>query len=913
MRLLRVHIQGFGCLRDVEYQVAPGLHVFHGPNEAGKSTLQRAILALLYNFYDSERGRATAAENAARERDAPWQGGPYAAQLEYELQDGRRFRVFRDFSSPEVPTQVWDIVTGRDVTHDFGRGRHGSVPFMRQHLGMTRRVFQACAFVSHGELFPTAEGKEAATSAQEIGETIVRLADTAGRDVSARMAQERLKKTFEDRVGGDRARAKPLAIAREDLRRTREELQEIDSVRREVADDAAQLEEREAEAAKVEADLTRSRYLLLQAEVRALKDKLDRLQALDEEAARWAQEEQANARWASFPAEERDEVQRQWTRVQEQRRRLQEAQASIEAARTRVQQLESEAASLAADEQRLAFLRTFPAEREALVEERATAWRNARAVEEAAGARLREAQARAEPVGDEFARLEAEVGWMTAEDVQRLTERLAAGGGLLAAVLRAVGWALSRAWALVRAAVRWLVARLRRRGTGAAGGEGESPAPAAAPQRPLASGAQAAVLLERHQRYLELAPIVAAHRDALAAMGRAQGEAAAAANALREALSGAVDETADLEAAYVLFRQRLNQRRELEATVAKRSSLEEQIAVLKKGIAEHDEERSALAGLEAALGKRLEEVLGRSGPLEELVTGFEEGCKGKQAWDEARRGLAEVQKQRDILLAGRSPQEIRGALEDAEGQLRGMEAAEPALAGAASAAPAEHLKREVDDLAERLAGLRQDISRLRASIDTRMEGLRPRSEVEEEVAGHEREVAELQEFGEALQIAQDAIAEAMKEAHRDFAPHVGQFLGDGLARVTDGRYRRAFLDPSTLAVTVEVPEDGHIKTVDQLSRGTQAAAYLLLRAGLAQHMSSLREPVPLILDDPLVDLDDIRLENFLDLLVDLSEKMQVLLFTKDGDTREWFEKNCRDPQRHGISYLGLASADLPVG
>src|SRR5437773_6854227 len=38
--------------------------------------------------------------------------------------------------------------------------------------------------------------------------------------------------------------------------------------------------------------------------------------------------------------------------------------------------------------------------------------------------------------------------------------------------------------------------------------------------------------------------------------------------------------------------------------------------------------------------------------------------------------------------------------------------------------------------------------------------------------------------------------------------------------------------------------------VDVLSQGTQAAAYLLLRVGLAQHMSSMSEPVPLLLDDP---------------------------------------------------------------
>lgn len=910
MRIQRIHIQGFGCLRDVEYQVAPGLHVFHGPNEVGKSTLQRAILALLYNFYDSDRGRATQAENAARERDIPWQGGPYAAELEYELQDGKRFRVHRDFNSPEVPTQVWDLVTGRDVTHEFGRGRHGTVPFMLRHLGMTRRVFKACAFVSHGELFTAFDGREAVTSAQEIGETIVRLADTAGRDVSAKMAQERLKKAFDDRVGSDKSRAKPLAIARNKLRQAKEELDKIDAAQCEVANYAAQLEELKTEKAQVEADFIRSRYLHLQAEKRTLKNTLDQLEGLDEEAARQAEKERANAHRASFPAEERDEVQRQWTKVQVQRQDLEQAQPGIEEARTRVQQLKAEIADLDLEEQKTAYLRTFPAEREALVEERATVWRQARAVEDAARARLEEAQAQAEPVGDEFARLDADVGWMTDEDVQRLVEGLSAGRSPLSTLLRAAGRALSRAWALVLAAVRWLVGRLLRRRTEAAGTVEESPAPA--PRAPRLPSGDPAKLMQRRQRYLELAPTIKACRDAQNALAEAEGKVAAAATALREALGDAVDGTTDLEAACALFRQRLGQRRQLEAGIAKRNSLEQQISDLTQAIAKYDENRLALAGLEAALKGRLEVVLGRSAPLEDLVAGFEEGCKGKEAWAEARRELAEIQKRRDILLAGRSPQEIRGALDDAEEQLKRMEATDPALAGAASATTAQQLQKEVDDLRKRREDLNQQISGLTATIDTQMKRLRSRSGVEEEIACLDREVANLEEFGKALQIAQEAIGQAMKEAHRDFAPHIGQFLGSGLARVTGDRYQRAFLDPSTLLVTVEVPEDGHPKTVDQLSRGTQAAAYLLLRAGLAQHMSSLREPVPLILDDPFVDLDDIRLENFLDLLVDLSQEMQILLFTKDSDTREWFDRNCLDRGRYGISYLGRASLGLPA-
>ena len=115
-------------------------------------------------------------------------------------------------------------------------------------------------------------------------------------------------------------------------------------------------------------------------------------------------------------------------------------------------------------------------------------------------------------------------------------------------------------------------------------------------------------------------------------------------------------------------------------------------------------------------------------------------------------------------------------------------------------------------------------------------------------------------------------------------------------------------------MTTEVPETGRLVDVDVLSQGTQAAAYLLLRVGLAQHMSSMSEPVPLLLDDPLVDLDDLRIDNVLDLLLDLvhERNLQILLFTKDEATRRWFERSCAEDPSCRVTHLQPISGRVPV-
>ncbi len=910
MRITRVEIRGFGCLGRFECDLAPRLHLFWGRNEAGKSTLQRAILALLYGFYEGDR--ALKAENLARERDAPWGGGPYGGTLEYELEKGARYRVDRDFGSPDVPTTVWDIVTGRDVTDRFGKGRHGNVPFMQQHLGMSKRVFEACALVSHGDLFAAIQAKadERADSAREIGETIVRLADTAGRDVSAQAALARLEKAFEARVGGPRARAKPLAIAKAAHQAAIADLSKIDSARRAVAEEARQLEQRVIEAREKEDELRRARYLLLSAERQALEHRVKRLQDLAQEEEEQRQRERDLAPWASFPVEQRDDVQRQWATIQEDRHRLEQRRGEIEEAKKEIRELEAKRDGLGAKERDLAYLRSFPVQREAQVRQSETQWRAQRAIHEEARRRLEELAPQAEPLLEEHGRLEAEIGWLAAEDVERLVALARAPqAGPVARVARAFGRALAWLWRALKGAMRWLIGRILRRPDGAgpprqaAASEGES-----ARRLTNVTPQEADRLLRLWHRYREIAPLANSYRDASAAAADAAAKLESAERELRAALEGAVPTFDDLEAALAAFWRRLDERRQLDSVAAKRENVEQGIASLRKEVSAHQAGLDTLAGRESALASLLHRALGKQGDLGDLVQEFEEACARRREYTQVQQRLSEIERERGAILSGRSPRELERMLEDRERLIRQEETEAPWLQGASSDKDEDQLKRDVAGLQYDLASLQRDVERLKATIDTTLEGLPPRADVEEEAERRRREVEELEAFGQALNAAREVIGEAMKEVHRDFAPHVGQFLGDGLARITAGRYGKAFVDPSTFDVTVEAPEDGKIRPVEALSRGTQAAAYLLLRAGLAQYMSSLKEPVPLILDDPLVDLDDLRLGSFLDLLLGLSEKMQVLLFTKDEETRRWLENRAASDQNYRVSILDRAAA-----
>lgn len=897
MRLSRIEIQAFGCLSDFSADIGPAFHIFHGPNESGKSTLQQAILALLYGFYEGESAKAG---NAARKRFAPWQQPRYSARLDYELGDGRRYRITRDFANDDVPTAVSDLVTGRTVTDEFGRGRHGNVPFMRKQLGMNRRVFESCAFVSQGELLQiTGKGR---VTPQEIGDVIISLADTARRDVSAQKALEHLSEAVKNQIGGPTARVTPLPLARNALTAAKRELEEIDRVRAEVAADAQALEQAREQARTLDETVTRNRYLLARAEVTDIQTRIKRLRELDEQSRHFQQQLEANSTFATFPADERDEVVQSWNSVRELRQRLVSGQVETERQRRRLDELNERRESLAQRERDLSRLRQYPAERQPDIDALAQHWRQAELLYREAQARLAAADDAAQPLREEYDSLAPEVGALTPADVETITVCLASAsdsgrGGAGLAIVAALGRLLRAAGRAVAATARALFRRRR------------SAPPEARPSEtgdgPLSSlpRSEATRLLHAHMRYLEIAPIIRKFDSEQAAYERAGADRAAAASRLRLALEGLADELTDLESAYAQFSQRAAARRQLDTVTDQLASLDGERESLRETVNRFVSDGERLRKLEAQLLQGLSAALGHEGKIEELLEAFEAGCGKRRLHQEATRSLREIENSRGILLEGRSPAELDEMLTTRATALSEFVAENPSLEGARAASSSDALAQAVTKQAKELQQLELQIEALRTRIDTRSSGLRPRAEVEEEIQQRLNEVADLERFGSALVIARELIEQAMTEAHRDFAPSVGRFLSDGLAQVTGGRYQRAMLDPATFRVTTEVPETGRLEDVDLLSQGTQAAAYLLLRVGLAQHMSSMSEPVPLLLDDPLVDLDDVRIENFLDRILELSREIQILLFTKDENTRAWFSHRCASDTSCKMTYL----------
>ena len=82
MKLLELHIDGFGKFHDQTFVFHDGINVIYGKNEAGKSTLHTFIRSMLFGI---ERGRGRAAKNDLYSRFEPWENsGTYEGWLRQE-------------------------------------------------------------------------------------------------------------------------------------------------------------------------------------------------------------------------------------------------------------------------------------------------------------------------------------------------------------------------------------------------------------------------------------------------------------------------------------------------------------------------------------------------------------------------------------------------------------------------------------------------------------------------------------------------------------------------------------------------------------------------------------------------------------------------------------------------------------
>ena len=283
MRIDSLHLTAFGKFKSRKITLGPGLNVIFGPNEAGKSTVERFLFGMLYGFAVAGRGRRYLRPEMEKYR--PWGGGAYEGRIVFSLEDGRCIRVEREFDPHAV--SVYDDVTGDEIDCELDRRREPV--FAQEMLDVSGPEFEGTVCIGQ---MKTADIEEEGTTA--IAEHMAR-ALTGGEGESAEKAMAILAQR-EGEIGSEKAPTRPYAMALDKAREVKERLENVESERSSNLEREVRLRELQKKLAELKAQeggLAKQIEVAARAELRAVVERvsghLDRA-AEHEEKARESEE-----------------------------------------------------------------------------------------------------------------------------------------------------------------------------------------------------------------------------------------------------------------------------------------------------------------------------------------------------------------------------------------------------------------------------------------------------------------------------------------------------------------------------------------------------------------------------------------------------------------------------------------------
>lgn len=233
MKINNLKINGFGKLKDKEINLENGINVIYGKNEAGKSTLLKYITSIFYGLSKNKNG-GTMPEN---EKYEPWNTEEFSGKISYELDNGNKIEVYRDFKkkNPKIFNENLE-----DISKEFSIDKTKGNQFFVEQVGLDEEIFTTSIITKQTEV--KLNEKEQNTLIQKISNILGTGEDTTSYSTMV----NKLKKKLNDEVGTSNTKERPINIVENriyDLSNQKTELEEYSSYKFEIDERIANISE----------------------------------------------------------------------------------------------------------------------------------------------------------------------------------------------------------------------------------------------------------------------------------------------------------------------------------------------------------------------------------------------------------------------------------------------------------------------------------------------------------------------------------------------------------------------------------------------------------------------------------------------------------------------------------------------
>ena len=200
---------------------------------------------------------------------------------------------------------------------------------------------------------------------------------------------------------------------------------------------------------------------------------------------------------------------------------------------------------------------------------------------------------------------------------------------------------------------------------------------------------------------------------------------------------------------------------------------------------------------------------------------------------------------------------------------------------ATTRARVERVTEEIEALASEVEGLEQKIAHARE--------LETADAVDSEAATLKEVEARLVAERDRKWVMAQLLREADRKFRQEHQPDILRRAGAYLEHLTEGRYDRLLADEGSRGdlfqlVGPTLPAPIHLGP--PMSTGTLEQAYLSLRLAIVDHLDQGDDRLPLFVDEVFVNWDRDRRRRGLEVLVGLSQRRQLFVFTCHEDVAE---------------------------
>lgn len=242
MKINNLKINGFGKLKNKEINLKDGINIVYGENEAGKSSLLKFITSMLYGTSKNKNGK----DISDFDKYKPWQTEEFSGKIEYNLDNGKSFEVYREFKkkNPVIYNSKKE-----DISKTFNIDKTKGIEFFEDQTGIDEETFYNTAITEQ-------EGIKLSKSSQNsIVQKISNLISSGDDNISFKKSLDKINKRQNEEVGTERTSQRPINNVENKIRKLLDEKRSLETYRENIYDNSLEkeqlkLEEKDEEVKK---------------------------------------------------------------------------------------------------------------------------------------------------------------------------------------------------------------------------------------------------------------------------------------------------------------------------------------------------------------------------------------------------------------------------------------------------------------------------------------------------------------------------------------------------------------------------------------------------------------------------------------------------------------------------------------